>query len=540
MSGPCLFEENRDELDEIELNTKIYEFLGVHREGNCYVFRTYQPNAVEVELAGDFNSWSGWRMNNIGGGIWELRRESEISLDGNCYKYRIYNEENCFLIPDPFARYAQWGNHDASIVYTDKYEWGDEEWMAARSKKASSPVNIYQLHLGSWKNQVGRHYSDGAPYLNYLDLAAELVGYISDMGYTHICIVDITEKGKNVSFAPTSRHGRPEGLKHLIDTLHRNNIGVMFESECVILDQTVSDEMEMRLAVSSALYWICEFHADGIYLSGACDSRILETLRQECESAIIITESGNSSDDNTLTLDKKWSENVLDYAESDPQYKRFKYPRLNRGLTESFGKNRILAITYAELSQGKSSLLSKMRGDYAERFARLRLFFCYMMTHPGKKLLFMGCEFGENTEWRRDESLQWFLLEQESHKMLKTFVKKLNFMYRECPAMWENDFSWRGFKWIQPLEEQNGILAFERISSSGDVVIAALNFTDNREREVTINYAFEQMEIVLNSDSREFGGKGRGRIKKAKEQAVIVVPPLSAVVVKKGKNIRNF
>ena len=142
MGGPCLFEENRDGVGVIGKNTKIYEFLGVHREGSGYVFRTYQPNVAAVELAGDFNSWGGWRMNNIGNGIWELRLDSDILLEGNCYKYRIYNEENCRLIPDLFARYAQWGNHDASIVYTEEYEWGDREWMNAQKNNLSVPINI--------------------------------------------------------------------------------------------------------------------------------------------------------------------------------------------------------------------------------------------------------------------------------------------------------------------------------------------------------------------------------------------------------------
>lgn len=533
MSRHGLFEIKQDGGADTLLDTRVYEFLGAHRAGNGYAFRTYQPRAIAVDIVGDFNSWGGWQMKNTGGGIWEIHTEYDLSLEGNCYKYRIYNEENSRLVSDPFARYSQWGSHDSSIVYTDNYEWGDGEWMSSKEKSTSVPINIYQLHLGSWKTRAGRHYSEGDAYLNYTDVAAELAGYASDMGYTHICFIDITEGGSNNAFSPTARYGKPDGLKLIVDILHRNNIGTIFEWNADIDLSDGSSETKNAFLTSNALYWLREFHADGLYVSGICDSSIIETVRRESEDALIITESGNLTDDQMLFSDKKWSEHVLDYAESDPQYKRFKYPRLNRSLVDGFGQNKILAITQRELSGGRAGLLNKMRGGYFERFARLRLFYCYMMTHPGKKLLFMGSEFGETSEWRREESLQWFLLEQDAHKMVKTFVKRLNHLYRDSSPLWENDSAWKGFRWIMPLEEQSGILAFERLSTDGESVLVAMNFTNNREREILLDGDAAFYEILLNSDLPEYGGKGRGRVSQGGSCAVISIPPLSALILKK-------
>lgn len=530
MKEPCLLYEKKDGEGEAEIDLTLYEYLGAHKEGERYVFRTYQPNASAVELTGDFNSWGAGPMKKTDKGFWEIWMDSDIPLEGNCYKYRIYNEEKCRMISDPCARYDQWGSYDSSIVYFDEYEWNDRSWMERKVKRAEvAPINIYQIHLGSWRIREGRRYSEGDRYLNYCDIAAELSGYVSDMGYTHICLTDLTEGREGDSFAPSSRYGRPDGLKCLVDILHNNNIGVIFEWKN--LRKYEPNETDMSIALSSAAYWLMEFHADGIYFAEMPEKEILETLTRLFDTSLFIIEG--ESDDHCF-VDRKWSEGAIDYAVSDPQYKRFKYSRLNLSLTEGFEKNRILAIKRADVSTGRSSLINKMRGEYDEKFARLRLFYCYMMTHPGKKLTFMGCEFGETAEWSADGQLDWFLIDHGSHKRFKRFVRSLNIIYKESPELWECDSSWRGFCWISPLDEQNGIMAFKRLSASGRTVTVALNFTDNRERELELDNACN-MKTVLNSDAVELGGKGRGGIRRDGERLTVSVPPLSAIILKSSE-----
>ena len=537
MHSSELFCERIDGNERKITDLKIYEFLGVHRDGEGYIFRTYQREAVAVELAGDFNSWGGWQMKNIGYGYWEIRVESEIPLEGNCYKYRIYNEENCELKPDPYARYSQWGSHDASIVYFDEYEWEDGEWMAERGKSSFDiPLNIYQLHLGTWKRREGRSYSEGDAYLNYRDVAAALACYVSDMGYTHAGFIGVTEEGKELGFAPTARYGRPDGLKLLVDTLHRSNIGVIFRLECEKVNDFDPFETEIGAIFNSASFWIEEYHVDGLYFADTISTKIQREMKERFPTLLLIFENDGNKETEGILADRRWSRDVLDYAASDPQYKRFKYSRINLSLTDGMERHRILPITYSDISKGKQSLINKMRGSYGEKFDRLRLFYCYMMTHPGKKLTFMGCEFGEDKEWSRDEPLEWFLLEQQANKKLKEFVKSLNFLYKESPELWKNDSSWRGFSWILPLDVQNGIMAFKRLDGSGGEMIAALNFTDNRERSVEIRAEDVIVERVINSDKREYGGEGRGGVKIKEAKLILSVPPLSAVVVKCSKN----
>ena len=532
-----LFCERIDSNEGKITDRKNYEFLGVHKDGEGYVFRTRQRNAVAVELTGDFNSWGGWQMKNIGGGCWEIRVESDIPLEGNCYKYKIYNEENCELKPDPYARYSQWGSHNASIVYFDGYEWEDGEWMEKREKYSfDTPLNIYQIHLGTWKRREGRSYSEGDAYLNYRDVAAVLACYVSDMGYTHVCLIGITEEGKEFGFAPTARYGCPDGLKLLVDTFHRIDIGVIFELGRDKADDSGSPETKDGEFFECASFWIREYHVDGLYLVGKTSKMARMKMKQNFPSHLFIFEDNGNKESEGVISDRRWTEEVLDYASSDPQYKRFKYSRINLSLTDGMERHRILPITYSDISKGQQSLINKMRGSYGEKFDRLRLFYCYMMTHPGKKLTFMGCEFGEDKEWSRDEPLEWFLLEQQANKKLKEFVKSLNLLYKESPELWKNDSTRRGFSWICPLDVQNGILAFKRLDGSDGELIAALNFTDNRERAIEINAEDLSIAKVFNSDKREYGGEGRGGVKRKDERLILSVPPLSAVIVKCSKN----
>lgn len=483
-------------LEEKIEDKRIYEYLGVHKEegesGEIYTFRAYNERAERAELTGDFNSWGSTPMKRTGEGIFEVSIESDASIEGTCYKYRFYTDDKCILTPDAYAVYSQWGKGDASIVYFGNYEWVDGEWLTARDSeknKGSIPINIYELHLGSWRTREGRNYTDGDRYLNYRDIAAQLVGYVSDMGYTHVCLLPVAVEGS--PFSPTSKHGRPDDLKFFVDTMHRAGISVILEWE---------SEPDRELCE----YWETEFHIDGFLVN--------------CANKLILK-------DESFSIDTDWRDTVIDYAETDTKYKKYKYATLNRALTEGFERERVLSISHSDISEGKRSLFEKMQGDYEEKFARLRLFYSFMMLHPGKKLTFMGCEFGEKNEWNEKNALDWFLVECEANAGLKRYVRAINHLYLKTPAIWENDFSWRGFEWISPLMPERGVMSFARLDSNGEKAVAAFNFCEE-DRELCFDESFE---TVLNSDREEFGGRGEGSFC----NGVLRLPPLSAAILKK-------
>lgn len=460
---------------------KTYEYFGVHKEkgekGYVYTFRAYNDQAYKAELTGDFNLWGSTPMKRVGGGVFEARVESDGSIEETCYKYRFYINDSFVLVPDQYARYAQWGKEDASIVYFGSYEWEDEEWIKQREskKQAISPINIYEVHLGSWRTKEGRSYVGGDRYLNYRDIAAQLVGYVSDMGYTHICIISLAEEKS--PFAPTSKHGRPDEFKILVDTMHRAGIGVLLE-----LSEDVGE------------YWSREFHIDGICFAG-------ERVALGGEEFL---------------MDTSWSKNAIEYAECDVKYKKYKYASLNRALIEGDEKGKILSVSHSDLSDGKGSLFEKMQGDYEEKIARIKLFYSFMMLCPGKKMMFMGSEIGERKEWSEKESLDWFLLECEANLKLKKYVKAINCLYLK-------HFSMSGsFKWLSPLSPENDVMAFER----GDGIVAIFNFDNNEERRIAFN---EPHDVILSSDDEIFGGKGRSGLLEGE----MVLSPLSAIVMSK-------
>lgn len=527
---------------------RLYDRLGVHKGDveNEYVFRTAKNGAERAELTGDFNMWGGTPMEMTEDGVWEARIRSDISLEGTCYKYRFYMGDECVLEPDAYARYAQWGEHDASIVYFGEYEWGDSEWMEARkSTRKDVPINIYQLHLGSWRVREGRSYKDGDVYLNYRDIAAELVGYVSDMGYTHISLLPLTESKAGNAFAPTSRHGRPDDLKFFVDVMHRGGIGVILQWS----EPCSGYEDDPDIIVSNATYWLDEFHIDGLCVreNAPYAPDIFDAVKREYPDALTVCSEDKGkliSPSVDLFLDRKWSETVIDYALSDPQYKKYKYGKLNRSLTESFGRRNVLPISSEDVSSGKRTLIDKMQGGYEEKFARLRLFYSFMMTHPGKKLTFMGCEIGEGAEWNGRDPLEWFLVDCDANCKLKRFFRTLNRLYLKTPALWENDFSWRGFEWITPIEPHVGVLAFRRISEGGAQIISVMNFNGDKKSELTVSWSPElTLVYLLNSDGREFGGKDgllfSDKSNEKKGMAHLCLPPLSAAVLKLEKEKKS-
>lgn len=530
-------------------NYRIYEYLGAHKIGNGegntskYVFRAFSPCAERVDLTGDFNLWGKTPMRRITvGGLWEAEISSDISLNGTCYKYCEYMSDSCVPVSDLCAICSEGGSRGASIIYNnDSYEWGDEGWMRQRKNLAyqgicpSFPLNIYQMHIGMWKARDGRGY--GNAYLNYRDIGAELAEYISDMGYTHICLLPIFERreGKDghakyeSAFSPSSRYGSPEELKLFVDTMHMSGVGVILEWDPSIYDGVHGENERKSLCISSAAYWLREYHIDGLYINvrrehsgrlmrggGEISSRdgkaineanIVGKFREEFPDVIFVSDrtldkyaEDVSEDPLRFYADRSWTENVFDYVEADPAYKKYKYGNLNYSLTCSFGKNNILPITDVDVFGAGGTLIDKMQGGYEEKFLRLRLFYGFMMLHPGKKMMFMGCELGEASEWRGRNQLEWFLTDCNANGKLKKYVRSLNRFYLNNKALWDNDSSWKGFEWVIPLNQDRGIMAFKRKASNDSELLVVMNFGKDAE-EVSLEVDDAEAAPALVFDS---------------------------------------
>ena len=461
--------------DEIEKEL-LYKHLGVHKEesdrGEVYIFRAYNEKAERAELAGDFNLWGRTPMKKVGDGIFEVKIESDASIEETCYKYRFYTDRGMILASDRYASYSQNEKGGASIVYLGSYEWNDSEWMRGEENK-ELPVNIYELDLGTWCNNEEKGFG---VYPNYRDVAVRLAVYASDMGYTHLCLLPITEEKS--PFAPTSRYGRPDDFKFFVDTMHGAKIGVILEG----------------CEPDTVMFWKNEFHVDGF-------------MSQE---SITIGER-------FFYIDTAWSDQVMDYAETGVKYKKYKYYSLNRALVPNREGHRVISVPCTWVSEGKRSLFEKMQGDVRQSFARMRLFYSFMMLQKGSKMTFMGCEYGEKNEWNKSNVLDWFLSECEANARLKSFTRALNHLYLSSPELWCDE----SFKWISRLSPENDLMAFSR-----GRIVAVFNFGDVAERELVLD---SPMDVLLASDDEKFGGEGNSALGGEK----LTVSPLSAVILVK-------
>jgi len=570
-------------------NYKAYEYMGVHVEDGLRVFRVWAPNADALYLVGDFNSWDeSMPMSRVTeAGIWEYTdREGKISaLDK--YKYKIYNGGREFYKADPYGTFCEVAPATASVVYDSNYKWRDEGWRAFAAKNASKyyerPMNIYELHLGSW-----RRHKDGS-YFTYREIATELSTYVKQMGYTHIELLPVMEHpfdgswGYQVGcyFAPTSRFGTPDDFRAFVDTMHEAGIGVIldwvpahfpkdahglyeFDGQPLYEYQGL-DRMEHKgwgtrcfdvgrnevqsFLVSNAIYWLEEFHADGLRVDAVAamlyldydklphewvpnvygDNKNLEsiaffkklnsTVKSMCPHALMIAEESTSFGNVTgfetggLGFDMKWNmgwmNDTLEYVKVDPFFRKHHHEKLTFSLTYSFSENYVLPISHDEVVHGKLSLLDRMYGDYNQKFAGARAFAAYMMVHPGKKLMFMGSEFGQFREWTEEEELEWFMLDYDMHAKLQLYHSELNHFYLKNPPLWQNDSSWDGFQWIDPDNRNESVLSLRRIDRKGDEVIAVINFTPVRRDGFVVGVPkLGEYEEVFNSDDVRYGGEG--------------------------------
>ena len=567
-----------------------YEFLGSFRDGDKVIFRVWAPNARGVSVVGDFNGWESYAhpMQMTQAGIWE----TAIAGIGEfaSYKYAIVTSDgNTVLKSDPYARHFETAPANASKVYTDSYQWEDEEWQ--RKKREinvyASPVNIYEVHAGSW-----RTYPDGNPY-DYVRLAKELSKYVKKMNYTHVELMPVTEYpfdgswGYQVTgyFAPTSRYGTPNDFKKFVDILHQNGIGVILDwvpahfpkdafglyrfdgTPCYeYADSRKGEHKEWGTAVfdfgkpqvrsfliSDAVYWIKEFHADGLRVDAVASMLYLDYARKDGEwvanqyggkenlEAVEFLKQVNSAafaadptilmiaeestawplvtkppHDGGLGFNFKWNmgwmNDMLRYMSLDPLFRKNNHDCLTFSFFYAFSENFILPISHDEVVHGKCSLMEKIPGDYEMKFASLRAFYAYMMAHPGKKLLFMGQEFAQFIEWDYKKQLDWLLLDYEPHKKMQEYVSTLNRFYREHAEFWEIDTSWEGFEWISNDDHEQSIIAFRRTDTKGNSVLAVCNFVPVAREHYRIGVPRKgNYRRVFCSDSVKFGGKTETR-----------------------------
>lgn len=570
-------------------NYRAYEYMGVHKEDGHFVFRVWAPNANAVYVVGDFNSWGEdmpmYRVTDAG--IWEYVDENDRVSVGSVYKYKIWSWGNARYKADPYGAYCEKIPATASIVYESNYEWGDSAWRDAASKNAKEyyerPMNIYELHLGSWK----RH-SDGS-YLSYREVAGELSAYVKQMGYTHIELLPIMEHPYDGSwgyqvggyYAPTSRFGAPDDFRYFVDTMHNAGIGVILDwvpahfpkdahglyefDGSRLYEYQGDDRVEHKgwgtrcfdvgrnevqsFLVSNAVYWLDEFHADGLRVDAVAamlyldcdkapwewvpnifgDNRNLEsmaffkklnsTIKNLCPHALMIAEESSAFGNVTgfekggLGFDMKWNmgwmNDGLEYVKVDPFFRKHHHEKVTFSLTYSFSERYVLPISHDEVVHGKLTLLDRMYGDYWQKFAGTRAFATYMMTHPGKKLTFMGTELGLFREWTEDKELEWFMLDYDMHKKLQLFYSELNRFYLDNPPLWQNDSNWDGFQWIDPDNTEESVLSYRRIDKDGNELVVVVNFTPVRRENFILGVEESAGYIeVFNSDDSRYGGSG--------------------------------
>ncbi len=578
---------------------KAYELMGAHpamingKQG--YTFRVWAPNAQKVAVAGDFNGWdpAGFPMEKITAqGIWQafIPDLKEYSA----YKYIIIDAQgNQLTKTDPYSFHMETRPGTASKIYeVDHYQWNDSKWRKKQETNSpySTPMNIYEVHLGSWKK-----YEDGH-YFNYEKLAEELIPYVKEMGYTHLELMPVSEYPFDGSwgyqvmgyFAPTSRYGTPEGFMSFVDACHEAEIAVILDwvpghfpkdsnglyrfdgSNCYEYDDDLKNEHiewgtrifdwgknEVRsFLISNAMFWMDKYHIDGLRVDAVASMLYLDygrkdgqwrpnvnggrenleavsflqdlnkTIFQFYPNALMIAEESTSwpmvtkpVDVNGLGFNFKWNmgwmNDTLQYMKTDPLFRKGAHNNLTFSFTYFFSENFILPLSHDEVVHGKNSLVNKMPGDYESKFANLRTYLAYMMAHPGKKLLFMGCELAQFIEWDFKKELDWNLLDFEMHKKFKEFVKELNHFYLKSSELWEQDDGWEGFQWIEPDDSDNNIISFRRINKKGRDLIIACNFSPVDRTNYRIGAAKKGIyTTVFHSGLEKYGGTCENKMKK--------------------------
>jgi 1,4-alpha-glucan branching enzyme len=596
-------------------------FKGVH-------FAVWAPNANAVSVVGNFNSWDGRRhqMRMLGSsGIWEIFIPN--LGEGELYRFEIHGADgNLHVKIDPLAKLAEVRPATASITtHLDGYEWGDDLYMKTHwaTKVFGSPMNIYEVHAGSWR----RDPANPDRFLNWDELAERLIPYLKEMGYTHVEFLPIAEHPLDESwgyqvtgyYSPTSRYGTPDQFRHFVDLCHQNEIGVIldwvpahFPKDAHALgrfDGTACYEHAdprqgehphwgtyifnlgrnevKNFLIANAMYWLKEFHCDGLrvdavasmlYLDygkgpgqwvpnkdgGNINYDTLEFLKhlnsimgRLTPHAILIAEESTSFPSITrppeqggLGFHYKWNmgwmNDFLSYIQHEPIHRKYHHNQLTFSMVYAYSENFIQVFSHDEVVHGKGSMLGKMPGDNWQKFANLRLTYAFQYAHPGKKLNFMGNEFGQFREWNEKQSLDWHLISWESHGKLLAMMKELNHIYKDNAPFWEIDHYYTGFEWIWCDDADNSIVSFVRKDDHGNMILCVFNFTpvvrENYRLGAPARGAWKE---IFNSDSSLFGGSNVGNLGEVWTQDVpwqnracslnIKLPPLAGVYFKLEK-----
>jgi 1,4-alpha-glucan branching enzyme len=594
----------------------LWTVLGarVRPEAGGTSFAVWAPNARGVRVIGDFNHWDGQPhpMRSLGGsGVWELLIPGVGA--GSVYKFDILGPDGSWhRKADPMARLAEKPPATASVVTDSRYEWGDAAWLADRAERdlLTRPMSVYEVHLGSWR-----------PGLSYTELATQLTDYVTEMGFTHVEFLPVAEHpfggswGYQVTsyYAPTSRFGSPDEFRQLVDSLHLAGIGVIvdwvpahFPRDSWALarfDGTPLYEHpdpqrgqhpdwgtlifdfgrpEVRnFLVANAIYWLEEFHVDGLRVDAVASMLYLDYSRKAGEwspnslggrenlDAVSFLREVNATcykrvpgiamiaEESTawpgvtrpvylgglgfgLKWNMGWMHDTLSYLSRDPIYRGYHHDEITFSMIYAYSENYVLPLSHDEVVHGKGSLLRKMAGDEWRQFAGLRSLLAFMWAHPGKQLLFMGSEFGQGDEWSQEAGLQWHLLQYPSHAGVQQLVKDLNATYAAQPALWQQDSSPAGFEWIDANDSAGNVLSFLRYSADGGVLACVCNFSavPHHDYRIGLPSAGPWTEL-LNTDAETYGGSGTGnygRVQAADEpwhgrpaSAALSIPPLGVL-----------
>jgi 1,4-alpha-glucan branching enzyme len=608
---------------------RLYEKMGCHLSTRGGVagahFAVWAPNARSVSVIGEFNGWdpgvhplsARWD----GSGIWEGFVPGVAR--GQSYKYRVRSAHGGYEVDkaDPFGVYAEVPPQTASRAWSLEYEWADGDWMVNRRPRNAlgAPMSIYEVHLGSWRR------GDGNRFLSYREMARQLAGYAREMGFTHVELLPVTEHpfygswGYQTTgyFAPTARYGAPQDFMYLVDTLHQNGVGVILDwvpshfpndaHGLAYFDGTALFEHadpkqgyhpewasyifnygrhEVRaFLMSSALFWLNEYHLDGLRVDAVASMLYLDYGREAGEwipnayggnenlDAVHFLRTLNEAvyrdhpdvqviaEESTawpmvsrpthlgglgfgLKWNMGWMHDTLKYMQQDPVHRKYHHDRLTFSIWYAFAENFVLPLSHDEVVHGKGSLAGKMPGDTWQQFANLRALFGYMWSHPGKKLLFMGGEFGQRREWAHESELEWWVLQYPEHSCLRNWVGDLNRVYRAERALHEVDFDQSGFEWIDCHDAEESVLAYLRRARNGEAVAVVCNFTPVPRTNYVLGVpAGGFWRELLNSDAPIYGGSGVGNYGGVEAAPVpahgrmhsitITLPPLGVIYLKR-------